>query len=92
MLAEVRWHKEDGLVSTQTEIQDSKLEAAAVRFTIVAESADDPESNRTWTGISAEGIRAEWPLFAALFPDDCDNSLTFTAELNRWQITPEYEP
>jgi hypothetical protein len=62
-----------------------------VLFTVTEESADDPESNRTWTGISAAGIRAEWPLFSALFPDGCDNSLTFTAELNRWHISPEYD-
>ncbi len=61
-----------------------------VLFTVTEKAADDPESNRTWTGVSAAGIRAQWPLFAALFPDGCENSLTFTAELNQWRIRPEY--
>ncbi len=61
------------------------------RFTVTSESADDPESKQTLHGISAAGIRAEFPLFAELFPDGCENSLTFVAELNRWVIRPEYD-
>jgi len=60
-------------------------------YTVVETSADDPESNRTWTGISAAGIRAEWPLFAALFRDDEVSSLMldFTADLQHWRISTE---
>ncbi len=60
-------------------------------YTVIEESADDPESNQTWTGISAASIRANWPLFAALFPDNEVGSLSlnFTADLTRWRITTD---
>ena len=60
-------------------------------YTVIETCADDPESNRTWTGISAAEIRAEWPLFASLFRDDEIGSLAldFTADLNGWRISTE---
>lgn len=62
-----------------------------VRFTVIEESADDPESNCRRTGLTARQIRGMYPLVAALFPDGEMNSLTFVAELNQLTIRPEYD-